>query len=59
MKESEQICCPYCGQSFELDIDTSQAQQRLIVDCEVCCRPLEIFARCEDGEILDLNVQAG
>jgi hypothetical protein len=58
MQPSEQISCPFCGQSFELAIDTSQPSQRFIVDCEICCRPLEIAVECEDGEILSVDVLA-
>ena len=57
MQESENIQCPFCGQSFELVIDTSVASQRFTTDCEVCCRPFEVFAECEPGEILSLDVQ--
>jgi hypothetical protein len=42
----------------ELVIDTTIAQQRFTTDCEVCCRPFEVFAECEPGEILSLEVQA-
>ena len=58
MEVSETIQCPYCGQSFELLVDTSSPMQRLITDCEVCCRPFEVFAQCEPGEVLSLEVQA-
>ncbi len=58
MEQSERIQCPYCGQSMELSIDTSIAEQRFTTDCEVCCRPFEVFAECEPGEILTLDVQA-
>ncbi|PYJ62705.1 MAG: CPXCG motif-containing cysteine-rich protein [Verrucomicrobia bacterium] len=50
------IQCPFCGQRFELVIDTSLASQRFITDCEVCCRPFEVIAECESGEILSLEV---
>jgi len=43
---------------MELVIDTTIAQQRFTTDCEVCCRPFEVFAECEPGEILSLEVQA-
>jgi len=52
----ENIQCPYCGQSFEVGIDTSQSAQRFTTDCEVCCRPFEVVAECEPGEILSLEV---
>jgi hypothetical protein len=42
MEESESVQCPFCGQAFELVIDTSLPTQRFTTDCEVCCRPIEI-----------------
>ena len=59
MEVSESIQCPYCGQSFEVIVDTSTPSQRFTTDCEVCCRPLDIIAECEPGEILSLDVRAG
>ncbi len=56
MQVSETVQCPFCGQSFELVIDTSVESQQFTTDCEVCCRPFEVFAECEPGEILSLNV---
>lgn len=54
---SESIQCPFCGQSFELVIDTSVASQRFTTDCEICCHPFEVLAECEPGEILTLEAQ--
>lgn len=59
MEISETIQCPFCGQSFELLIDTAQESQRFTTDCEVCCRPFEVVAECEPGEILSLEVLGG
>ena len=56
---SASINCPFCGQTFELVIDTSIASQRFTTDCEVCCRPIEVFVEAEPGEILSLDVQSG
>jgi transposase-like protein len=58
MEISEMIQCPYCGQAMELVVDTSVARQRFTTDCEVCCRPFEVFAECEPGEIIGLDVQS-
>lgn len=55
MQVSESITCPYCGQSFEIVIDTSLPEQRFTTDCEICCRPFEVTAECEPGEILSLD----
>lgn len=59
MEVSEKIFCPYCGQAFEATIDTSVTSQRLTLDCDVCCHPLDVQVECEPGEILSLDVQAG
>jgi hypothetical protein len=59
MEEFTDIQCPFCGQTFEVVIDTSLASQRFTTDCEVCCRPLEVVAECKTGEILNVEVLAG
>ncbi|MEO8428811.1 MAG: CPXCG motif-containing cysteine-rich protein, partial [Verrucomicrobiota bacterium] len=56
MNESETIQCPFCGQTFELLIDTTVASQRFTTDCEICCRPFEVVVECQPGEILSLDV---
>jgi hypothetical protein len=55
MEVSEPIQCPFCGQMFELAIDTTVASQRFTTDCEVCCRPFEVFAECEPGQVLSVE----
>ena len=57
MQISESIQCPFCGQSFELVVDTNVASQRFTTDCEICCRPFEVVAECEPGEILSIEAQ--
>ena len=59
MVEMENVQCPFCGQMFELAVDTSVVTQRFTTDCEVCCRPFEVLAECEAGEILSLDVRGG
>ncbi len=58
MQVAETVQCPFCGQSFELMIDTSVEQQCFTTDCEICCRPFEVAVECEPGEILSLDVTA-
>lgn len=36
-----EVSCPWCGEYFALAIDTSEGDFDTIVDCEVCCRPME------------------
>jgi len=57
MEVTEPISCPYCGQSFEIAIDTSVPSQQFVTDCEVCCRPFTVSVEAEPGEILSLSVE--
>lgn len=50
-----EITCPHCGETFPLQIDTSQAEQSLIEDCTVCCRPISLTVRCRPGQVLDVD----
>ncbi len=59
MRDTESIQCPFCGQDCAVPLDTSVRSQRFITDCEVCCRPFEVVAECEDGELVSLDVLAG
>jgi hypothetical protein len=54
MEATATIQCPFCGQRFEIVLDTSIATQVFSTDCEVCCRPIEVIAECQPGEILSL-----
>jgi phage terminase large subunit GpA-like protein len=50
-----EITCPHCGETFPLQIDTSQREQSMIEDCTVCCRPINLTIRSEPGAIIDLD----
>ena len=54
-----EIACPHCGESFPLQVDTSQSEQTLIEDCTVCCRPITLAIRCRPGEIESVDEAAG
>jgi hypothetical protein len=41
---------------MEIGIDTTQQEQSLTIDCEVCCRPFEIRIECQPGEVLSVQV---
>lgn len=42
---------------MEIGIDTSVEDQAFTTDCENCCRPFEIRAQCEAGEIVSVEVR--
>lgn len=43
--ESVLIGCPVCGETIEIQVDTSVPRQTYVEDCSVCCRPLVVTAR--------------
>jgi hypothetical protein len=54
-----EIVCPHCGEVFSVQIDTSEAEQSLIEDCTVCCRPIQLSVRCRPGEIVEVDCSGG
>ncbi len=57
MNDSLIIECPHCGESFSLAFDVSEGSAEFTVDCEVCCRPMQVTVRVSDeGEIEGLEV---
>ena len=34
------IDCPYCGERIDVIIDSSDAFDEYIEDCQVCCQPI-------------------
>jgi hypothetical protein len=59
MQVAHPVQCPFCGQLFELVVDTSVPSQTFVSDCEICCRPFEVRAECEPGEVLSLEIGSG
>jgi hypothetical protein len=53
---SESIQCPYCGQAFDLVVDTSLESQEFFTDCEICCRPITARVECEPGAVLSVEI---
>lgn len=50
--------CPYCGESFEANVDPSGGNQEYIEDCHVCCRPIVFRLEVDDdGELAVLEAR--
>jgi transcription elongation factor Elf1 len=46
------ISCPYCGETIEVLIDSSDLDQEYIEDCQVCCKPINfLVSESIEGEI--------
>lgn len=49
--QTHNLDCPYCGESIQMVIDCSVSGQDYIEDCQVCCRPINIFVTIEDENV--------
>ncbi|MBN8708477.1 MAG: hypothetical protein BGO12_18445 [Verrucomicrobia bacterium 61-8] len=57
--EDTTIACPFCGESFAIEVDTEEGSYTTIEDCAVCCRPLALTIRCHPGEVETIDVEPG
>ena len=44
-----EISCPYCGALVEIYLEPD-VMGTLVQDCEVCCRPWQLWAGYDEGE---------
>ena len=50
------IQCPYCGEPFETQVDSSAGSASYIEDCQVYCRPIEIAVEvAADGTLTSVT----
>lgn len=51
MDDEAWVSCPYCDEQQLLVVDPG-TQGSFIQDCDVCCRPWQVFVtRDQDGEL--------
>lgn len=53
MEDYVTAVCPFCAQSFSVDVDVAGGgDQVFITDCEVCCRPVRVHLSVDaEGEV--------
>ncbi|EAT11110.1 CPXCG motif-containing cysteine-rich protein [Bermanella marisrubri] len=56
--DGQSIQCPYCGEIIEILLDPSQGDQQYIEDCQVCCRPIEVFTYVDENGHASAEVRA-
>jgi len=52
--QTHTLDCPYCGEIIQIVIDCSISSQEYIEDCQVCCRPINIYLNV-DSENIQIN----
>jgi len=50
------VDCPACAEPFALQVDVEAEEQSHFLSCPSCAQALEIFVRCEAGEVLSSSV---
>jgi len=59
MMEEVIVDCASCGEAMALEIDTfGGEEQEYTEDCPVCCRPMDVYVKCADGEVVSISVSA-
>ena len=56
-QEEVEIGCPYCGERITLLIDGSAGAQEYVEDCQVCCRPINLFVTIDEEGLPQVNVR--
>ncbi len=49
------FACPHCGARISMMLDLSAGSQCYIEDCEVCCGPIEVRFRVEEGALVSFE----
>lgn len=58
MLEDATVTCPSCWEEIVLEIDASSEEQDYIEDCPVCCNPMRVVVRCEEGALVNIAVES-
>ena len=60
LEDDHETNCPYCGTAFSIRVDnTGGDRQSFIVDCENCCRPIEVEVTVEGDGYVSLITKRG
>lgn len=52
------VTCPTCWETITVLFDLTLEDQTVVEDCQVCCNPMTIRFRAENGELVNVEVSA-
>lgn len=59
IEESYSFHCPYCMSEITIQLDLSGGRiQEFVYDCEVCCHPIDIRVKTDEGKVVDFGAEA-
>lgn len=56
--EEHEFECPHCWETNVVLLDLSVEAQSYIEDCTVCCNPIEISYRAEEGVVIEFEARS-
>ena len=58
-ESAAEVTCPHCGEVIEITLDPGGgAEQEYVEDCEVCCRPWQVFVTWGPDGSPEVRVEA-
>lgn len=58
MESDFEVMCPYCGEMIWMEFYPEEGDsQEMIVDCEVCCNPIQYSVRFRSNGKAQLRVE--
>jgi transcription elongation factor Elf1 len=52
MESTTTISCPFCNSDTLVILDGMDGELDLVSDCENCCRPINVKANVEGGQVV-------
>jgi len=49
--------CPYCWEQISMILDAQEETSDYIEDCEVCCRPIELFFKFSGKNLVSFEAK--
>ena len=49
--------CPYCWERISMVLDPEEETSDYIEDCEVCCRPIELFFKFSGSNLVSFEAR--
>ena len=49
--QNHNLNCPYCGEVIQIVVDCSVSDQDYIEDCQVCCRPINLYVIIDEDSV--------
>lgn len=49
--------CPYCWEEISMVLDPQEEESAYIEDCEVCCRPIEIYFKFFGEDLISFDAK--